>query len=270
MTPQHRSATNRYLATVATALTPYRRPLRASQVLGTAWAMLRTHFGRVAGAAVVFFVPLALTRHLAHDYFEDIRSDSFTPFVAFALLFVTLASAIALFGPVMFAGYLEAAVGAEHHGEGRHSLGEVLRTLPWWRLVGADLVVVIIVAVGLAALVVPGLIAATLLALVGPLIGMERLRSLEALRYSARLVRPYFWKVLLLVELPLAVEHTIEEELDHILARTPLVTDLIGTWVVAVVVFGFIGLMEVAIAYELVARAEAARTAGAPDAPAEH
>lgn len=245
----------------------YRGPLPARAVLATAWAMLRRHAGRVAIAAAIFFVPLTIVRHVIHDYFEDYTADTLSPALAFLVVFVALGAAAAVLGPVMYAGFLEAAVGAEHHGEGRQSLGHVVRTLPWLRLIWADLLVVAITGIGLSLLVVPGIIAATLLSLTGPLISMKGLHSIESMRYSARLVLPHFWKVLLLVRLPLALEHAIEDRLEHLVDEQPLLVDVGVTWIVAAVIYGFIGLMEVAIAYELVHRAERAEAADEPRAP---
>ena len=49
----------------------------------------------------------------------------------------------------------------------------MLRSLPWGSLILADLLVALIVVVGLVALIIPGLIAITLLAVVGPVIEIE-------------------------------------------------------------------------------------------------
>ena len=60
----------------------------------------------------------------------------------------------------------------------------------------------LIVLLGAIALVIPGLVAANLLSVVGPVIEMEDRRVLSALRRSARLVRQRFWTVALLVLVP--------------------------------------------------------------------
>ena len=52
------------------------------------------------------------------------------------LLMVTL---IRLFGPVVYAGYLDEAVGHEYFRGHRLRFGAILRTLPWGRLLVADL-----------------------------------------------------------------------------------------------------------------------------------
>ena len=74
------------------------------------------------------------------------------------------------------------------------------------------------------ALLVPGLIAAVLLGVVGPLIVIEDLRVWPALRRSAQLVRPHFLMTFLLVFVPLRVE----ESLLELGSRTPARTSTCG------------------------------------------
>ena len=82
---------------------------------------------------------------------------------------------------------------------------DVLRTLPWVSLIVADLLAVLIVLIGLVALIIPGLIAITLLSVAGPVIELERQHAVAGLRRSAHLVRPHFWRVAALATLPLLV-----------------------------------------------------------------
>ena len=56
----------------------------------------------------------------------------------------------------------------------------MLRSLPWGSLILADLLVTLIVVAGLVVLIIPGLIALTLLAVVGPVIELERRRPWPA------------------------------------------------------------------------------------------
>ncbi len=67
---------------------------------------------------------------------------------------------------------------------------DVLRSLPWGSLVLADLLTTVIIVAGLVALVIPGLAAITLLAVVGPVIEIEHRHAVAGLRRSAHLVRP--------------------------------------------------------------------------------
>jgi hypothetical protein len=95
------------------------------------------------------------------------------------------------------AGLLERVVAADRHGHRRPSLGEVLRRLPWSRLIAADLVLTALILAGLAAFVVPGLVAMTWFAVVLPLINLERRPVLATFSRSYHLVRGHSWRVAL-------------------------------------------------------------------------
>jgi hypothetical protein len=86
----------------------------------------------------------------------------------------------------------------------------VARSLPWRRLVTADLLVATVVVVGLVLLVVPGLAALTLLAVVGPIIEIEHRRVLSAARRSAQLTRCHLGSVVLLATIPLCAVAELE------------------------------------------------------------
>ena len=68
---------------------------------------------------------------------------------------------------------------------------------------------------GLVLLIIPGLIALNLLAVVGPVIEIEDRRAWAGLRRSARLVRPHFWKVALIGTLPVLVASGLESALPN-------------------------------------------------------
>ena len=78
----------------------------------------------------------------------------------------------------------------------------MLRSLPWGSLILADLLATLIIVAGLLALIVPGLVAITLLAVVGPVIEIEHRAALGALRRCVHLVRPHFWRVAAFGTLP--------------------------------------------------------------------
>jgi hypothetical protein len=112
---------------------------------------------------------------------------------------------VVLLGTVFLSGFLSRLVREVEGGSERASVRTVVRTLPWGRLIGADLLVGLLVVVGLIALVIPGLAAIVFFAVVGPVIEIENRPVIAALRRSAHLVRRHFWPVALLVVLPLAV-----------------------------------------------------------------
>lgn len=117
---------------------------------------------------------------------------------------------ISLLGTVLLSGFVCRLVGAAEHGWEPSSLLQVAHCLPWKRLIGADILVALIVVAGLVLLVVPGLAALTLLAVVGPVIEIEHRRILAAVRRSVQLTRRHIWSVLLLATAPLVVAAELE------------------------------------------------------------
>jgi hypothetical protein len=119
-------------------------------------------------------------------------------------------TAVSLLGTVFLSGLICRLTTAMQAGGERPGLGQVARSLPWGRLVLGDLAVVAIVLVGVLLLVIPGLIAFTLLAIVGPVIELEDRKVGAALRRSASLVRRQFWRCFLLAGLPLILINELE------------------------------------------------------------
>ena len=111
--------------------------------------------------------------------------------------------------------------------------------------------------IGLALFVVPGVIIFTLWSLVGPVITIEDRSVRGAFARSWQLVRGHFWLTLLLVTLPLEIEqaalHAIQyaELFDHPLIPAFLLNGLLG-----MIIGSVVGLVEVVLAYELIARTE--------------
>ena len=84
------------------------------------------------------------------------------------------------------------------------------RSLPWRRLLVADLLVALVVVIGLLLLVLPGLAALTLLAVVGPVIEIEHRPVRAAFVRSVELTRRHLGPVVLLATVPLAVVAELE------------------------------------------------------------
>jgi len=164
-----------------------------------------------------------------------------------------VSTALEILGSVFLSGFLCRIVGSAEHGLERPSVRQVARSLPWSRLIRGDLLVVLIIVVGLILLVIPGLIAMTLLAIIGPVIEIEDKPVWQAVRRSAHLVRQRFWWVVLLATLPLAVVSEIES-----LAPEP---HSVSTALQTLAIRGFgtsvldalISLVLVELAYQLIA-----------------
>ncbi len=176
--------------------------LGARLVLVAAARAARRCGWRILAAAVAVSLVTAVVDIVVDDVID--RTD--LPVVLAADL---SASGLTLLGAVFLSGFLSKLVAAGEAGNDRPSVRQILRTLPWGRLIGADLLVTLIVLVGLIALVIPGLVAANLLAMVGPVIEIEDRSVLAALRRSAHLVRQHFWTVALLVLVPVTAASDI-------------------------------------------------------------
>jgi hypothetical protein len=158
---------------------------------------------RILAVAMVVSIVTALAEIVVDDFVDRAN-------VPLSLLADLSVSGVSLLGPVFLSGFLGRLVGEAGGKEGTTSVRRVLRTLPWGRLVLADVLVVLLVVIGLAALVIPGLVAISLFAVVGPVLEIENRPVIAALWRSAHLVRPHFWAVTLLVTLPVAVAGEID------------------------------------------------------------
>jgi hypothetical protein len=180
------------------------------------------------------------------------------------------AEGVSLLGTVFLSGFLCRLIG-QQHGRERATVGQVMRSLPWVRLVLADLLVVVLIVAGLLALVIPGLVLLNLLAVTGPVIEIEHRPVLAALRRSARLVRHHFWTVALLAAVPLVLASGIESISLEGSGAGPVLGEIAIRGIAAALVEAAIGLILVELCYRLIdldARAPAAgqdEPGGGPD-----
>ena len=227
--------------------------LRVREVLGAALRTYRERFWRVAGTAFVVFgavaavdafaTVLVIDRHVSRPYGAGITS--------------TVSAVFAMVGVVVYAGILDKVVGAHLHGHPDLSIREIWHVLPLGRLVGADVVLALGTLAGLAVFVIPGVILFTLWSLVGPVITIEDRAVGSALRRSWQLVRPHFWLVLVLVTIPLQVEQTVLHAIHYAeIFEHPLVPAFLLNGLLGMVIGSVVGLIEVVLAYELIARTE--------------
>ena len=224
--------------------------MRAGRVVRAAVRTYRERFWRVAGTAFVVFGTVAVIDAIATVLVVDHVSSSVGDAITSAA-----AAVFAMAGVVVYAGILDKVVGSHLHGHPDLSIREIWRVLPLVRLGAADVLLAAATLVGLALFVLPGIVIFTLWSLVGPVLTIEDRSVTSALGRSWRLVRPQFWLTLCLVTLPLQVEqaalHAIHytEIFDHPLGPAFLLNGLIG-----MVIGSVVGLIEVVLAYELIAR----------------
>jgi hypothetical protein len=190
----------------------------ARRVAGTYVGIARTYRGwapTILLLGVVVFVPLGLLDAAA----GQIDTESINPGdgfkIAAVLATVAAVTTTGLLGEVFFSGAVATTLTHPDH-ERPPSLTQVARELRWWRLIAVDLIYVAVVAAGLIAFVVPGIMLFVFLGLAGPVVELEQRGVRAALLRSYRLVRGNFWFcfwVLVPIEV---VGDAIGEGLEHL------------------------------------------------------
>lgn len=220
-----------------------------------AFRLYREHFWQILVVSAVIFAPLSLFSTLvnreADDWIDDPGYGPIYGVIAFA------ASALVIFGYALCCGLLDRLVVGPEFGHGRESLGRVLRTLPYGRLVTLDLVTTAAIAVGLAFGLIPGLVLFTFIALAAPLMVAERLGVMASLKRSAHFVRHAFWLTFLVVTFPVFVEHEILAFVE-LLFDLPLVVMWLAHLAAAVFVLALVVLCEITLALTLAGQERAA------------
>jgi hypothetical protein len=171
---------------------------------------------------------------------------------------------ISLLGTVLVSGYLCRLVAAAEHEKDRIKVAAVARTLPWWRLIVADLLVAIAVVAGLVALIVPGLVLLTFFAVVGPVVEIEGRRPLSAIGRSARLVRRHFWSVVLLATVPTVLATVLETVAPEPHGPAEIAEFLVIRGVVEGIIEACIALVLVELCFRLIDADRDARAAAGP------
>ena len=246
------------------------RPIAAA-VVHTA----RRHAWRILAVSIVVSA-VTVAVELAADHLLS-RAD-----LTSALLGSLSTSTVSLLGAVFLSGFLCRLVGATEHGDTGHGdtghrdtgqdahatrIRDVLRSLPWGALIVADLLAAVIILAGFVALVIPGLVAITLLAVVGPVIEIEHQPAWAGLRRSAHLVRPHFWRVAEFGTLPLLLSNGIVAVLPDPSGTTDVVTTLIVRSIGEGIIESVVGLILVELCYRLIAADRDAMRPPAPAAP---
>jgi hypothetical protein len=162
------------------------------------------------------------------------------------------------------AGLLERVVASDRHGHQRATLGEVLRDLPWHRLVVADLLLTGLILLGLATFLLPGLVLLTWFAIVPPIINLERRPVLESFSRSRRLVRGHEWRVATVALAAFAIPQVVIVGVADLLHTGDVVWDALAHAVPAIVLLPVAALPIVLMAFDLVAL-DAARSEPSDD-----
>ena len=235
---------------------PGKPPLRAGRILAGAAHVARRDPWRILAVAIAVTLASVLVE-IAGEHAVDDHS------VWQAAVAGVLTEAIGLLGTVFLSGFLCRLTSGLDRGQEPIAIREVLVTLPWRRLVAADLLVVLLVVAGLIALVIPGLVIANLLVLTGPVIEIEERPVRGALRRSARLARPYFWRVALLAMVPVILVSQLEGAGPEPTGAPEILETLAIRGVAGGLAEAAVGLILVQLCYRLIALEAAASRAAA-------
>ena len=159
-------------------------------------------------------------------------------------------------GLTFYSGMLERLVGSVERNEEAQPVFTVLRTLPWGRLLLAEAILIVVGAVASVALILPGLIVATVFALVGPLINLLDASVPDAFRRSLQMVWPHFMLVFAIITLPLAVEHEVVIFVAELVPHEHIWAVFLTTFILGDIFGMALGLIEVTLAERLVTGAQ--------------
>jgi hypothetical protein len=230
--------------TEGSAQGPSRHRLHPLELMSMAWRTFRREPARVLVPGLIIFAFEALQG----TFYTEVAVDRLG-WESLAGAFVFGASALGL---TFYSGMLERLVGSVERNEPAQPVAKVLRTLPWGRLLGAEVILVVIGGAAAVLLLVPGLVVDTLFALVGPLINLLDASIPDAFRRSVRLVGPHFVLVFTFIALPLAIEHELLILVAELIPNEKIFLVFLTNFVLSDLCGMAIGLMEVTLAERLV------------------
>lgn len=166
----------------------------------TYWRIVRTYFAwakTLLPLAFWVFVPLGLV-HAIPVHVEATSFDFDNGIAVFgAVLALLLLVTTGLLGEIFYTGAVAIALTHPRGSDGKPpSLRQVARMIDYRALIAVDLIFGVLVAVGVVAFVIPGLLAFVYLSLAAPVVEIEHHGVRAALARSYRLVRGHFWLVL--------------------------------------------------------------------------
>jgi len=233
----------------------------AGAVYRQIWRVYRAWARMLLPLACLIFVPLGLLSALplgAHIESLDLGSGVL---LLGALVAVLAVVGTSLFGEIFFSGVVAVSLTYEGAPCRPPRPREIAGRLAYGRLLAVDLTYAVAVAVGLALLVAPGVIAYVFLGLAGAVVEIERRGAGEALARSARLVRGRFWLVFaVLAPLELLSEGfgALADELAQALLGHSLWADWLAESLSNIVATPFVSVACVLLAVDLIAEKEGA------------
>jgi hypothetical protein len=224
-----------------------RRQPAARAVFGTAARLYRNRFRRIALCAIAVFATTTWLDAVIEVLIDQHRLAG----SGWDAVLETAASILATLGFVAYAGILDRVLEDQFADRPTRPLRAMLRSLPIFRLILADLVLTLSATLGFVLLILPGVVVFTLFCLVGPVIASEDRGVFSALRRSAQLVRHRFWLVLALVTVPVLLEEEVVHVVDYRTFDHPLLAAFFIVGFLGAAVASLVGVVEVVIANEL-------------------
>jgi hypothetical protein len=169
----------------------------AGEVIGEAWALYKAHWRHLLPLAAVFYLVISVATLLLS--------------LVLGVLGAVLAGVGSLVGYFWLAGALTEAVADIRDGRADLSVQETFARV-WpkvWTLLGAGLLAVLGIAIGLVLLIVPGLVLLTWWSVISPAIVLEGKGAIESFGRSRELVRGRAWSVFSVVILTVLISFAI-------------------------------------------------------------
>ena len=225
----------------------------------------RTYFswaGTLLPLAFFVFVPLGLI-HAIPVHVEAISLDAGSGLrILGAGLALLLLVGIGLIGEVFYAGAVAIALTHPHDGDGKPpSLRQVARMIDYRALIVVDLIFGVLVALGVVAFVVPGILIFVYLGLAAPVVEIEHRGVRAALARSYRLVRGHFWLVFwVLVPIEIGSDAVIDGAtgLAHSLLGDSLIAGWLTDTATNIVLTPFYAVAAVLLTIDLIAEKDGA------------
>lgn len=233
---------------------PHVANLHVRDVYAAALRLYRHEPARVAGAALVLLVPPVVLGIGSGRLLDASSDDPLDDSLILIFVVAVVAAMLTNLGTIVYAGVLDELVGSAIREGRRPSIGEAVRGLPFWRLIGADLAVSVLVGAASALGLLPGFVLVSMLGVVGPLVNIERARPLAAIARALRLTAPHLWLTLVSIGIPLAIEVAAHHWLLRVRHEADIVVELAVSVPLILTVGAFVGLTEVELSYALLAR----------------
>jgi hypothetical protein len=196
---------------------------------GRIWRTYLAWAGPLLLLAAAVFVPLGLVHAIpVHCEVGSLGFGNGPKIFAISLALLAL-TGVGLLGEVLYAGAVTILLSHPGRDGEPPSLRHIAAELDYWRLIVIDIVYVVLVALGLTLLIVPGLLVFVYLGLAAPIVEMEGRTVRRALVRSLRLVRGHFWLVFAVL-VPIEIAGDGLTELATALAHALLGESLLAEW----------------------------------------